>query len=149
MRRWKRSAALSGRRSLVQAADITFPSTLGTVVHAVRDYLTDAGWSGVTTQPELPDVKTARMVTVADDGGVARDGVQRRRHRFNIWANTPVDAENLGIAVADAARSRLRMREVVGPVKVTDDTDDVITVNGSTLTHYLVTGVLIVRARNL
>jgi hypothetical protein len=145
----KRSAAPWGRQSAVQAYDVTYPSTIGDLVRGLRDYLTETGWADVTTQPELPGTKTGRMVTVSDDGGLPRDGVLRRRHRFNVWASSPVDAENLGLAVADYARSRKKMTQVVGPVKVTDETDEVIVVAGASLSHYLVTGALLVRARNL
>lgn len=133
----------------MQASDVTYPSSIGDVVRGLRAYITAREWEGVTIQPELPATKTARMVTVADDGGPARNGVLRRRHRINVWAGSPVDAENLGIVVADGMRSSLRMLEVVGPVKVTDDVDEAISVGGVQLSHYLVSGVLIVRARNL
>lgn len=129
------------------AYDVTYPSTVGVVVAGVRTYLGNT-FGSVTVQPKLPDAKTARMVTVADDGGLPRDGVLRRRHRLNVWADDPVTAENLGISVADAMRSQLRMLEVAGPVEVTDDIDDVIVVGGKRLYHYLITGVLIVRASN-
>lgn len=133
----------------MQAHDITYPSSIGTVVQGVRAYLTGTGWTGVTTQPKLPIAKTARMVTVRDDGGTGRNGVLPRRHGFNIWADTPVDAENLAIAVADCCRASFAAREVTSPLEVTDADDDAMTVGGKTLTHYFVSAVLTVRASNL
>lgn len=131
----------------MQAYDVTYPSTIGLLVDELRLELGDT-FGEVTVTPTLVDEKTARMVTVADDGGPARSGVMRRRHRVNVWADSPVAAESIGIAVANGMRSRLRMLEVVGPIDVTDEIDDVITVGGKALSHYLVTGVLIVRAAN-
>lgn len=133
----------------MQAHDITFPSSLGGVVRGVRDYLTGTAWAGVTTQPKLPTTKTARMVTVRDDGGTPRNGLSRRRHGFNIWANTPVDAENLAIAVADCCRASFMALEVSDPVDVTDDTDAKTLVDGKPLTHYFLSAVLLIRASNL
>lgn len=133
----------------MQAHDITYPSSIGTVVAAVRAYLTAKSWTGVTTQPKLPATKTARMVTVRDDGGPSANGVTRRRHGFNIWADSPVDAENLAIAVADCCRSSMKALEVSGPTEVTDSTDDVMVVDQKTLSHYFVSAVIAVRATNL
>lgn len=133
----------------MQAHDITYPSSLGTVVSGVRSYLTGVAITGVTTQPKLPDVKTARMVTVRDDGGTGRNGVMGRRHGFNIWADTPVTAENIAIAVADCCRASFAALEVTSPLEVTDEDDDVMVVGGKQLTHYFVSAVLRVRASNL
>lgn len=133
----------------MQAHDITFPSSLGPVVRGVRDYLTGTAWTGVTTQPKLPATKTARMVTVRDDGGTPANGLSRRRHGFNIWANDPVTAENLAIAVADCCRASLAALEVSDPIDVTDDTDTRTLVAGLPLTHYFVSAVLLIRASNL
>ena len=133
----------------MQAHDITFPSSLGVIVRGVRAYLTSTGWTGVTTQPKLPDTKTARMVTVRDDGGTPRNGLSRRRHGFNVWADSPTDAENLAIAVADCCRASFAALEVSDPVEVTDDTDERMSVGGKTMTHYFLSAVLLVRASNL
>lgn len=128
------------------ARDITFPSSLGTVVRAVRASLT--GFPGVAVHPKLPDDKVRLMVTVRDDGGTPRNGVSRRRHGFNVWADSPVEAEELAIAVADACRSELAALEVTDPIEVSDSTDDVLTVAGKTLTHYFLSAVLLIRATN-
>lgn len=133
----------------MQAHDITYPSTVGVVVTGTRAYLTGTGWTGVTVQPKLPATKTARMVTVRDDGGVGRNGLLARRHGFNIWADNPVDAENLAIAVTDCCRASFAALEVSSPLEVTDGTDDVMVVGGKTLTHYFVSAVINVRANNL
>lgn len=133
----------------MQAHDITFPSSTGIVVRGIRAFLTAASWTSVTTQPKLPDTKTARMVTVRDDGGTPRNGISRRRHGFNIWADDPVDAENLAIAVADCCRASFAAVEVSDPVEVTDATDDAMTVSGKPLSHYFVSAVLVIRASNL
>lgn len=130
----------------MQAHDITFPPSVGVTVRGVRAYLTATGWTGVTTQPKLPDTKTARMVTVRDDGGTPRNGVSRRRHGFNIWADSPVDAENLAIAVADCCRASFAALEVSDPVDVTDETDAAMRAG---MTHYFLSAVLLVRASNL
>lgn len=128
------------------ARDITFPSSLGTVVRAVRASLT--GFPGVVVQPKLPDVKSRLMVTVRDDGGTPRNGVSRRRHGFNVWADDPVTAENLAIAVADACRTDLGALDVTDPIEVSDATDDVLTVGGNALTHYFLSAVILIRATN-
>jgi len=132
----------------VRASDITYPSTIGRVVTATRAFLTTRSWTDVTVQPKLPDVKTARMVTVRDDGGSDRDGVERRRHSLNVWADTPVDAENLARDVAAGARSVLKATNI-SILEVEDDTDTALTVDGKQLTHYLVAFTLAVRATNL
>lgn len=128
------------------ARDVTFPSSLGMVVRAVRASLTD--FPGVVVQPKLPDVKKRLMVTVRDDGGTPRNGVSRRRHGFNVWADDPATAEELAIAVADACRSDLAALEVTDPIEVSDSTDDVLTVGDKPLTHYFLSAVLLVRATN-
>lgn len=129
------------------ARDITFPSSLGTIVRAMRASLTD--FPGVVVRPKLPDDKTRLMVTVRDDGGTPRNGVSRRRHGFNVWADSPVEAERLAIAVADACRSDLAALEVTDPIEVSDATDDVLTVGDERLTHYFLSAILLVRATNL
>ena len=128
------------------APDIVYPASTGPTVRATRAFLTAKGWTGVTVQPKLPTTMTARMVTVRDDGGTGRDGVSRRRHGFNIWANDPVTAQNLAIAVATGCRGALRATEVTDPIDVTDDTDERTLVAGKPLTHYFVSAVLVVRA---
>lgn len=133
----------------MQATDITYPATVGPIVHSMRAYLIEAGWTGVTTTPKRGGNPTARMVTVRDDGGTPRDGVSRRRHGFNIWANSPVDAQNLAVAVANGCRSALRAVEVTDPIDVSDDTDDRTLVAGKALTHYFLSAVIPVRALNL
>lgn len=131
----------------MQAHDVTFPSSLGTVVRGLRASL--SAFPGVVVQPKLPDVKKRLMVTVRDDGGTPRNGLSRRRHGFNVWADDPVEAENLAIAVANACRSRFRALEVSDPIEVSDSTDDVLTVGEKTLTHYFLSAVILVRADNL
>ena len=131
--------------------DITFPSSVGTVVRGIRAFLTGTGWSGakaVTTQPRLPDAphRTARMVTVRDDGGTPRNGVSLRRHGFNIWADDPVEAETLAIDVADCCRSSFAAVEVSDPIDVTDEDDAAMR---SGMFHYFVSAVLVIRASNL
>lgn len=133
----------------MQANDITYPPTVGPIVHGMRSYLPVAGWAGVTVTPKRGANPTARMVTVRDDGGTGRDGVSRRRHGFNIWANTPTDAQDIAIAVADACRAMFSALEVSDPVDVTDDTDERTLVAGKPLTHYFLSAVITVRAQNL
>lgn len=132
----------------MQANDITYPPTVGPIVHGMRDHLAP-DWSGVTVTPKRTGEATARMVTVRDDGGTGRDGVSRRRHGFNIWANSPVDAQNLAVAVANGCRKAFRALEVSDPVDVTDDTDERTLVSGKPLTHYFLSAVIPVRALNL
>lgn len=130
------------------AREVTYPASTGPVVRALRTFLTAGGWTGVTVQPKLPATKTARMVTVRDDGGTPRDGISRRRHGFNIWANDPVDAQNLAIAVANGCRSALTAVDVSDPIEITDDADEHTIVAGKPLAHYFVSAVLIIRASN-
>lgn len=132
----------------MRASDITYPSTIGLVVTTLRTFLTGRTWTGVTVQPKLPSTKTARMVTVRDDGGSDRDGVERRRHSLNVWADDPVVAEDLARDVAAGVRSALRATNI-SVTEVEDDTDTALSVGGKTLTHYLVAFSLVVRATNL
>lgn len=135
----------------MRASDITFPSTVGPVVRAQRDWLASRGWAAakaVTVQPKLPATKTARMVTVRDDGGADQNGVERRRHSLNVWADDPVEAEKLARDVAAGCRFELHATNI-SVLEVEDDTDEVLTVGGKTLTHYLVACTLLVRAINL
>lgn len=133
----------------MQANDITYPATVGPFVFGMRAYLSGAGWSGVTVTPKRGTAASARMVTVRDDGGTGRDGVSRRRHGFNIWANDAVTAQDLAIAVANGCRQAFDAVEVSDPVDVTDDTDTRTLVDGKPLTHYFLSTVTPVRARNL
>ncbi len=133
----------------MQANDITYPATVGPIVFGLRTYIAGAGWSGVTVTPKRGTAATARMVTVRDDGGTGRDGVSRRRHGFNVWANTPTDAQDLAIAVTNGCRQAFRALEVSDPVDVTDDTDTRTLVDGKPLTHYFLSAVIPVRAQNL
>ncbi|KTS90674.1 hypothetical protein NS183_07765 [Microbacterium testaceum] len=128
----------------MQANDITYPPTVGPIVHGLRDHL-----DGVTVTPKRTVNPTELMVTVRDDGGTGRDGVSRRRHGFNVWANTPVGAQNLAVSVADYCRSVLRAVEVSDPIDVTDETDETTLVGGKSLTHYFLSAVIPVRALNL
>lgn len=88
------------------------------------------------------------MVTVRDDGGSDRDGVERRRHSLNVWADNPVDAENLARDVAAGLRAGLAATNIA-VLEVEDETDDVLVVAGKNLTHYLVACTIPVRASNL
>lgn len=132
----------------MRASDITYPSTTGRVVTTIRTFLAERDWVGVTVQPKLPAKKTARMVTVRDDGGSDRDGVERRRHSLNVWADGPVTAENLARDVGAGARSTLHATNI-SIVEVEDATDEALTVAGKKLTHYLVAFTLVVRASKL
>lgn len=132
----------------MRASEITFPSTIGLVVATERAWLLERGWSAVVVQPKLPATKVARMVTVRDDGGSDRDGVERRRHALNVWADGPVDAENLARDVAAGARARLHATDI-SILEVEDDADEVLTVGTKKLTHYLVACTIPVRAANL
>ncbi|WP_353809077.1 hypothetical protein [Agromyces sp. SYSU T00194] len=132
----------------MQASDITFPSTIGLIVTTLRTFLSARGWSSVTVQPKLPTVKTARMVTVRDDGGSDRNGIERRRHGLNVWGGNPVDAEGIARDVAAGVRSELHATNI-SILEVEDDADEVLTVGSSKLTHYFVAFTLPVRATNL
>lgn len=132
----------------MRASSISFPSTIGFVVTGTRAFLTARSWTDVTVQPKLPAAKTAQMVTVRDDGGSERDGIERRRHSLNVWADGPVTAEDLARDVADCARSVLHATDI-SITEVEDDTDTALVVGETTLTHYLVAFTLAVRATNL
>lgn len=132
----------------MRASEIRYPSTLGDVVRGIRTELAARSWTGVTAQPKLPETKSQRMVTVRDDGGTGRGGVLPRRFGVNVWAESPTQAETLALDVVSALRGRLRFIDVTEPVEVPDEADEVLTVNGSTLTHYYIAGTQIVRAIN-
>lgn len=135
-------------RPLVRS--LIFPSSVGAVCTLLRAGFTAASFAGVTTQPDLPDVKVSRMVTVRDDSG-PDDGVQsRRRHGVNVWAETSITAESLALLAMAVLRSGANGRpitlvdQMAGPYKVDDDPAYVV--GSDTLSHYFFTCRISVRA---
>lgn len=134
---------------------LIFPSTTGKMCAVLRAGLVAAAVpysSGVTVQPELPAPLTRRMVTVRDDSG-PDDGVQsRRRHGFNVWADSPVDAENLALLCMAILRNAADGKPITlvdqlsGPYRVPTDTAYVV--GGKELTNYFFTARVSVRGSN-
>jgi len=122
---------------------IIFPSTTGVLCSVLRAGLTASAVAhaiGVTVQPKLPATKTARMVTVRDDSGPDDGSQTRRRYGFNVWADTPVDAENLALLCMAILRDCADGQPITvtdsfsGPFDVPTETPH--NVGGKNLTNY-------------
>ena len=110
--------------------NIIYPPTTGKLCAVLRTALTaspKAYSSAVTVAPELPAIKSARMVTIRDDSG-PDDGVQtRRRYGVNVWAATPGDAENLALLCMAILRGCADGKPITrtdsfsGPYSIADD----------------------------
>lgn len=127
--------------------EVEFPSTMGLVVAGFKSALAASSrpyTSSVKVQPKLPDAdkRTQRMVTVRDDSGPDDQTQSRRRQGVNVWAESPVYAENLALFLMAAARSFPNGKPITlvdqmsGPYEVTDDATDLLTVGTKTLSHY-------------
>ena len=124
---------------------VIFPPTTGTLCAVLRTALAASASSfasGVTVAPELPDTKTARMVTVRDDSG-PDDGVQtRRRYGVNVWA-ARADAELLALTCMAVLRSCADGQPITatdsfsGPYSIPDDPAYVV--GGANLVHFFFT----------
>lgn len=148
MARWLEHWGLSVR-------NLIFPPVTGRVCEILRTGLTGSAElyaADVTVQPNLPDTKTARMVTVRDDSG-PDDGVQsRRRYGFNVWAVSAIEAEKLALLcmailrnAADGAPITL-VDLLSGPYEIEDVPQ--LTVGSKNLSHYFFTGRISVRGSN-
>lgn len=119
--------------------NVSFPITDGILAAALRDGL--ASWEGLSVVRKLPadTARTRRMITLRNDSG-PQEGIQsRRRYGCNVWADNPVDAENL----ANAAMAVLRgaadgqitaLDSFSGPFEIEDEPP--FTVGGVELTHF-------------
>lgn len=134
--------------------DVIFPSSVGILVRSIRAGLTASDSlvaSQVTVQPKLPEVKKLRMVTVRDDSGPDDGSQSRRRFGCNVWAESPTVAEDLALlcmavvrGVADGKPVTL-VDQMSGPFEVIDETTDLYSVGGKTLSHYYFSGRVSVR----
>lgn len=127
--------------------DVLFPITTGRIVAGLGSGLAardEAYTENVKVQPKLPPAnqRWQRMVTVRSDGGPQVGVVQRHRYGFNVWAESPVNAEKLarmcmGLLPALADGSPVvRVTDLSGPFEIIDDASDLLIVGGKTLTHY-------------
>lgn len=133
--------------------DVIFPSTVGVLVRALRAGFTaldddeqPVGW----IRPKLPTAYgmalVPRMITVSDAGG-PDDGPQtRRRHGFNVWAPTTVEAESRALRAMAILRSAADgspitlIDQLSGPAEVDDvGADRLALADGAELAHYFFT----------
>lgn len=122
-------------------AAIRFPITDGAIVSVLRAGLV-ARWgsSGLVVQGKLPDAKVRRMVTVRNDSGPQEERISRRRYGVNVWADDPVDAENMALDVLAILQTMATGFPIVsadsfsGPFEVSDDPQ--MTVANKNLTHF-------------
>lgn len=120
---------------------IRFPISDGIVVAGLRAIL--SGWSPISVTGKLPATKVRRMVTVRNDSG-PQDGVQsRRRYGVNVWADSPVEAENIaldamaGLRILPDGAPITRTSNFTGPFEIDDEVP--MSVGGKTLTHFYFT----------
>lgn len=122
-----------------------FPIVTGPLVSVGRAGLIVRGWSPVTVRARKPvgttaDPLTRRMVTIRDDGGSSSGRTQARRLGVNVWADDPVDAENMAldlVSIFQAAPNGVVVAatsEFVGPYEVPEDVP--LVVGGKNLTHF-------------
>jgi hypothetical protein len=138
--------------------DVLFPIATGPVVAGLKAFLAGRGEayaSNVSCGTKLPATKTARMVTVRDDGGPTESVLGRRQLGFNVWAETSVNAELLALLLMAGVR-RLpdgdpitAVDDMSGPFEITDEQTDLLVVGTTTLTHYFFTARVTVRAADL
>jgi hypothetical protein len=122
---------------------VIFPSTVGAIVNALSVALagSDLDYSkNIVIQPELPDAKSGRMITVRDDSG-SDDGTQtRRRAGVNVWAEDAPTAELLALLSMAILRNSADGKPITstdsfsGPAKVYDSPP--YEVGGRPLAHY-------------
>lgn len=122
--------------------DVLMPSTIGLCVARAKTVLAEFTEEAWKVQPKLPATKTQRMVTIRDDSG-PDDSVQtRRRKGVNVWAPSPVEAENACLLLMAGFRSMpdgnpvTATDQFTGPFEVVDEATDLLTVGGVTLSHY-------------
>lgn len=131
-------------------ASVRFPGTDGVLVSALRAGLVARSWAGVTVSQKLPATKTARMVTVRNDGGLQDRSTQNRAYGINVWADSSVDAENIALdcmadlRVLPTGSPFAATGEFSGPYEVPEDVPFVV--GGKNLAHYYFSFVATVRA---
>lgn len=136
---------------------VIFPSTIGTVVSKIREGLAESGSEyapGVKVQPKLPPQpqRVQRMITVRDDSG-PDDGTQtRRRYGINVWAESPVAAEQLALLTMAVCRNMADgqpitlVDQVSGPIEIDETTP--LLAGTVLLFHYYFTFRLTARGAN-
>lgn len=121
---------------------VIHPIATGPLVSLLRDGLlasTESYAANVTVQRDLPETKTARMVTVRDDGGPDETVFSIRRQGINVWADDPVDAEHLALLSAAILRSTstdviVAVDSITSPIRIDDDPAYIV--GGKPLAHF-------------
>ena len=117
---------------------VRFPISDGAVVVALKGGLT--GWTGLTVQPELPDVMTKRVVTVRNDSGPQELSRASRRYGINVWADNSVEAENLALDAMEGLTALangspfLSVGSFTGPFEIPDS--PAYTFGSTSMTHF-------------
>ena len=141
-----------------RVVDVLFPIATGPVIAGLKAFLAgraepyaDDVWFGT----ELPATKTARMVTVRDDGGPTEGTLERRQLGFNVWAESRLNAELLARLLMGGLRTLpdgdpiTSTANFSGPFKVTDEQTDLVVVGSTTLSHFFFTARVSVRGADL
>jgi hypothetical protein len=138
--------------------DVLFPIATGPVIAGLKAFLAgrlETYASDVYLGTKLPVTKQARMVTVRDDGGPTESVLERRQLGFNVWAESPVNAELLarlamaGLRTLPDGDPVTAVDDMSGPFEITDKQTDLLVVGSSTLTHYFFTARVSVRGSDL
>jgi hypothetical protein len=108
---------------------------------SILDAGLEADWSeGLSSGGDIPDPKTARMVTVRDDSGPQDLVQERRRQGINCWA-APGEVERFARACMRIFRVHrgggIHLDQFSGPFEVSDETPYVV--DGVELAHFYFT----------
>lgn len=131
--------------------DQIFPATDGVVRSTLAVGL--ASWAGLTTETQIPDIMTRRVIAVSSVGGPIRNGQLLNGYGVNVWAETRTDAQNLAIDAMSVCGGSLpgvstvaAVRDLIGPREIQDDTAFVF--NGQPMAHYYFSFTSVERAIN-
>jgi hypothetical protein len=120
--------------------DIEFPISTGPLVGILDAGLEDDWAEGLSTGGDIPDPKTARMVTVRDDAGPQDEVQERRRQGINVWA-APDEVEQLARKCMHIFRVHrgggIHLDQFSGPFEIPDETPYVV--DGIVLAHFYFT----------
>lgn len=143
-----------GRRVI----DVLFPIATGPVIEGLKAFLAgrdETYADDVYFGTKLPVPKQARMVTVRDDGGPTDGVLERRQLGFNVWAESPLVAEQLarllkaGVGTLPDGGPITSVDNMAGPFEITDKQTDLLVVGTATLSHFFFTARVSVRGADL
>jgi hypothetical protein len=117
---------------------VSFPISTGTIAVFLRTEL--ASWTSLVVAPKRPATMPKRFLSIRDDGGTQRGMHMVNRYGVNVWADAPVDGEQIARDAMTALRSLpgtgsfKSTGTYFGPTEIEDD--PAFSFGGKPMSHY-------------